>query len=52
MRPHVPRLEFWYEFASTYSYLTAMRVEQLAQEAGVELVWKPFVLGPIFSAQG
>ena len=47
-----PRVEFWYEFASTYSYLTAMRIEPLAAEAGVEIVWKPLLLGPIFRAQG
>jgi 2-hydroxychromene-2-carboxylate isomerase len=47
-----PLLEFWYEFASTYSYLAAMRVEAMADEAGVALVWRPFLLGPIFSAQG
>ena len=47
-----PSLEFWYEFASTYSYLSAMRIEAMAQEAGIGIVWKPFVLGPIFHAQG
>ena len=52
MRTEGPRIEFWYEFASTYSYLSAMRIEALAKEAGLHLVWKPFVLGPIFSAQG
>lgn len=46
------KLEFWYEFASTYSYLTAMRIEDLARRSGVELVWQPFLLGPIFVAQG
>ena len=40
------RLDFWYEFASTYSYLAAMRI------AGVEVRWRPFLLGPIFKAQG
>jgi 2-hydroxychromene-2-carboxylate isomerase len=52
MHPPRPRLEFWYEFASTYSYLSAMRIEAMAEKAGVDIVWKPFVLGPIFSAQG
>jgi 2-hydroxychromene-2-carboxylate isomerase len=47
-----PIFEFWYEFASTYSYLAVMRIEQLAAEAGVELVWRPFLLGPVFKAQG
>jgi 2-hydroxychromene-2-carboxylate isomerase len=45
-------LEFWYEFASTYSYLAAMRIEELATEAGVDVRWRPFLLGPIFAAQG
>jgi 2-hydroxychromene-2-carboxylate isomerase len=47
-----PRLEFWYDFASTYSYLSAMRIEALAAAAGMEIAWKPFLLGPIFAAQG
>ena len=46
------RLEFWYEFASTYSYLSAMRIEAMARDAGVAIVWRPFLLGPIFVAQG
>lgn len=46
------RLEFWYEFASTYSYLSAMRIQKLADACGVSVVWKPFLLGPIFHAQG
>ncbi len=46
------KLTFWFEFASTYSYLSAMRIEALAEEAGVGVVWKPFLLGPIFKAQG
>ncbi len=47
-----PILEFWYEFASTYSYLSAMRVEKAAQAAGIQLLWRPFLLGPVFKAQG
>src|SRR3712207_1741525 len=47
-----PVLEFWYEFASTYSYLAAMRIEALAAAAGVDIRWRPFLLGPIFAAQG
>jgi 2-hydroxychromene-2-carboxylate isomerase len=47
-----PILEFWHEFASTYSYPAAMRVERLARAKGVEVRWRPFLLGPIFAAQG
>jgi 2-hydroxychromene-2-carboxylate isomerase len=45
-------MDFWYEFASTYSYPAAMRVARLADAAGVALRWRPFLLGPIFGAQG
>ncbi|WP_328805095.1 2-hydroxychromene-2-carboxylate isomerase [Stappia albiluteola] len=47
-----PVISFWFEFASTYSYLTAMRIEALAESRGVGLKWRPFLLGPIFAAQG
>lgn len=45
-------VEFWFEFASTYSYPAAMRIEQVAAERGIPIVWQPFLLGPIFAAQG
>lgn len=45
-------LEFWFEFGSTYSYPAALRIEALAGSRGVALAWRPFLLGPIFRAQG
>jgi 2-hydroxychromene-2-carboxylate isomerase len=45
-------LDFWFEFASTYSYPAAMRVETLARMRDVTLRWRPFLLGPIFATQG
>ncbi len=47
-----PTVVFWYEFASTYSYLSAMRIAEVASCAEVEVEWKPFLLGPIFKSQG
>ncbi len=47
-----PTVTFWYEFASTYSYLSAMRIGEVAARAGVEVEWTPFLLGPIFKSQG
>ncbi|MCB1509253.1 MAG: DsbA family protein, partial [Hyphomicrobiaceae bacterium] len=40
------------EFASTYSFLTALRMEGEAEKRGVALIVKPFLLGPIFVAKG
>ncbi len=48
----VPAVDFWYEFASTYSYPAAMRIETLAGARRVVLNWRPFLLGPIFAARG
>lgn len=45
-------IEFWFDFASTYSYLSAMRIETVARDAGVPVVWRPFLLGPAFLALG
>ncbi|MEL7468662.1 MAG: 2-hydroxychromene-2-carboxylate isomerase [Pseudomonadota bacterium] len=46
------KLEIWFEFASTYSYLTVSRAEAVLHEAGVPFVWRPFLLGPIFRDKG
>jgi 2-hydroxychromene-2-carboxylate isomerase len=47
-----PVLDFWFDFASTYSYLAAMRIGPLAERADVRVRFRPFLLGPIFKAQG
>jgi 2-hydroxychromene-2-carboxylate isomerase len=47
-----PVLDFWFEFASTYSYPAMMRITSLARDAGIALKFRPFLLGPVFKAQG
>jgi 2-hydroxychromene-2-carboxylate isomerase len=47
-----PVLDFFFEFASSYSYPAAMRVGALAEATGVAVRWRPFLLGPLFRAQG
>lgn len=46
------KLEFWYDFASSYSYLSALRIAPKAETIGVAVVYRPFLLGPIFKAFG
>ncbi|MGI9369337.1 MAG: 2-hydroxychromene-2-carboxylate isomerase [Ruegeria sp.] len=48
----VAPIQFWFDFASTYSYLSAMRIEKAASAKGVAVEWNPFLLGPIFADQG
>ncbi len=45
-------IEFWFDFGSNYSYLSLMRIEDEARSHDVRVVWKPFLLGPIFRALG
>jgi len=47
-----PVLDFWFDFASAYSYPAAIRIAPLAREAGVTVRFCPFLLGPVFKAQG
>jgi 2-hydroxychromene-2-carboxylate isomerase len=51
-RLKMPELEFWFDFASCYSYIAAMRIEAMCLADAVKLDWKPFLLGPIFELQG
>ena len=48
----MPALDFWFEFASTYSYPAMMRIGRRAREEGVAVNFRPFLLGPVFAAQG
>jgi 2-hydroxychromene-2-carboxylate isomerase len=45
-------VEFWFEFASTYSYPAAFAVAERARTRGVRIVWRAFLLAPIFAAEG
>jgi 2-hydroxychromene-2-carboxylate isomerase len=45
-------LDFWFDFGSNYSYLSVMRIEQAAAMGGVQVRWKPFLLGPVFASMG
>lgn len=45
-------VDFWFEFASPYSYPAAMRIEELARAAGVTVRWRVFLLGAVFAQYG
>ncbi len=35
-------INFWYSIGSTYSYLTVMRLPEVAKATGVEFRWRPY----------
>ncbi|MET0278021.1 MAG: 2-hydroxychromene-2-carboxylate isomerase [Pseudorhodoplanes sp.] len=48
----MPSVDLWFDFASSYSYPAVLRAGPLAKAAGVTIRYRPFLLGPIFKAQG
>ncbi|SDG37558.1 2-hydroxychromene-2-carboxylate isomerase [Sulfitobacter delicatus] len=36
------KIDFWFSIGSTYSYLTVMRLAEVAETSGVEFRWRPF----------
>jgi 2-hydroxychromene-2-carboxylate isomerase len=47
-----PRVDFWYDFSSPYSFLAAERIGTLAAERGVAVTWRPFLIGVVFREAG
>ena len=45
-------IDFWFDFASNYSYLSVMRIESQAAMHHVRVRWQPFLLGPVLQALG
>lgn len=43
---------FWFDFSSPYAYLASERIEDLAARHGRTVVWRPFLLGIAFKAEG
>ncbi|MEX0921773.1 MAG: 2-hydroxychromene-2-carboxylate isomerase [Rhodovibrionaceae bacterium] len=46
------RIEFFFDFSSPYGYLTAQQIEALGERQGVEVLWRPFLLGASFKETG
>jgi 2-hydroxychromene-2-carboxylate isomerase len=45
-----PRLEFFFDCSSPWTYLAFDRIESVAGEAGAELVWRPILVGGVFNS--
>lgn len=43
-------IKFYFDFNSPYSYIASLRIEELCQRVGAELLWMPMVLGGIFQS--
>ncbi len=45
-------LEFFFDYASPYSYLASTQLEALTARTGCTLSWRPFLLGAVFKSVG
>jgi len=46
----LPRLEFFFDCSSPWTYLAFHKVGELAAGTGAELVWRPILVGGVFNA--
>ncbi len=44
-----PKLEFFFDCSSPWTYLAFSRVEDVAKRAGAEIEWRPVLVGGIFN---
>lgn len=49
---HSPSIEFWFGYGSTYTYLSAMRIESLLKGINIDLRWRPFNLTALMRDKG
>lgn len=45
-------IEFYFDIASTYSYLASTQIDALGERVGVPVRWRPFLLGGVIKATG
>ena len=45
-------IDFFYFFGSAYAYLSVMRIEELAEAAGVTVRWRPFSVRALMKEEG
>ncbi|PWR21297.1 2-hydroxychromene-2-carboxylate isomerase [Zavarzinia aquatilis] len=46
----MPRLEFFFDISSPWTYLAFTRIEAVAAEGGADLVFRPILVGGVFNA--
>jgi len=44
-------IEFWFSVGSTYSYLTVMRIDDVARREQIDIRWRPFPVGNLMDEQ-
>lgn len=45
-------IEFWFDFSSPYAYIASTLIDDIAEEYGRTVTWRPMLLGPIMKQTG
>jgi 2-hydroxychromene-2-carboxylate isomerase len=46
----MPKIEFFFDCSSPWTYLAFHRIEQVARDGNAELIWRPILVGGVFNA--
>jgi len=47
-----PSIEFFFDIVSPYSYMASLQIDAIGERTGLEVQWRPFLLGGVFKATG
>lgn len=45
-------IDFYFDFSSPYGYLAAQAIDEIGARHGVDVAWRPFLLGAVFKITG
>jgi len=45
-------IDYYFDFSSPYGYFASTRIDEIAARHAREVVWRPFLLGPVFKQVG
>ncbi len=48
----IEAIQFFFEFASPYSYIASMEIDKVAASAGRSVEWRPIELAAVWAAHG
>ena len=52
VEPKIEPIQFFFEFASPYSYIASMEIDKVASTVGRSVEWRPIELASVWAAHG
>ena len=45
-------IEFWFDLSSSFGYLAACKIDEIAEKHGRTVDWRPYLMGAVFKDEG